>query len=572
MSDFKFKEVTDNAGRVVKIQTAHKGKYLMAIPEINKGSAFTREERDTFGLVGKLPDEIESLDQQVARYYAQFQKIESDLDKNNFLNRLKQQNNTVFYRLAMEHIKEMLPIVYTPTIGRAVMNYSFQFDLPRGLHFSYSDRGQLHKVMEAISYPDVDLIIISDGEGVLGIGDWGVGGIDICVGKLMVYTLCGGVNPRRVLPIQIDVGTNNRSLLDDPMYLGLRHERVTGEAYDTFIDECVAVIRQKYPTIYLHWEDFGRDNARRNLNRFRDRMCTFNDDMQGTGATATACLMAALKSIKADPTQQRIVFFGAGTAGVGIADQMCQLMIASGLTEEQARRCFWLIDRPGLLVDDMDSLVSFQRPYARERAECVEWECDDLTNITLLDVVRHVKPTVLIGCSTVTGAFTEDIVKSMAEQCERPIIFPLSNPTSKAEATPHDLIHWTAGKAIVAAGSPFPPVKFEQSLVRVAQCNNAFIFPGLGLGVIASKASRVSDAMIVAACEALSEFAPILKDSDAPVLPDFDQVHDVSRAIAVAVAIQAEKEGLATIEGITDWAHRIEALFWAPEYVPYELV
>ena len=257
---------------------------------------------------------------------------------------------------------------------------------------------------------------------------------------------------------------------------------------------------------------------------------------------------------------------------MGIADQMCQLMIASGLTEEQARRCFWLIDRPGLLIDDMDSLVSFQRPYARERAECVEWKCDDLTNITLLDVVRHVKPTVLIGCSTVTGAFTEDIVKSMAEQCERPIIFPLSNPTSKAEATPHDLIHWTAGKAIVAAGSPFPPVKFEQSQVRVAQCNNAFIFPGLGLGVIASKASRVSDAMIVAACEALSEFAPILTDPDAPVLPDFDQVHDVSRAIAVAVAIQAEKEGLAMIEGITDWAHRIEALFWAPEYVPYELV
>jgi malate dehydrogenase (oxaloacetate-decarboxylating) len=570
---YKFTEIVDEFGRVLSIETAHAGKYLLAIPEINKGSAFTRKEREEFGLMGKLPGEIETLEQQVARYYAQFKAIDDPLEQNNFLNRIKQHNNTAFYRLAMDHITEMLPILYTPTIGDAVMNYSFQFDLPRGLHFAYTDKGRLHEVMDSISYPEVDLIIITDGEGVLGIGDWGVGGIDICVGKLMVYTLCGGINPRRVLPIQIDVGTNNDTLLQNPMYLGLRKKRVTGADYDDFIDEAVAVIRDKYPNIYLHWEDFGRDNARRNLNRFRDSMCTFNDDMQGTGATTTACMMAGLKSIGADIKDQRIVFLGAGTAGVGIADQMCKLMTEAGLTEAQARQRFWLVDRQGLLFDDMQDLVFFQKPYARARSESASWGVSGTDAVTLPDVVKQVKPTVLVGCSTVRGAFTQEIIQTMAASCERPIIFPLSNPTSKAEASPDDLIEWTQGKAIIATGSPFAAVEYNGELRRIAQCNNAFVFPGLGLGVIAAKAKRVTDSMIAAACHALSDCAPILQDHKLPVLPDFDVIHTVSKKIALAVAKAAFSENVDALGEKRDQIENIiDALFWQPQYVEYTKV
>jgi len=568
----KFKEIQDEQGRIQKIQTQHAGKFLMAIPELNKGSAFSQQEREQFGLIGKLPSHIETLEQQVTRYYAQYQAIETNLEKNNFLNRLKLHNNIAFYRLAMKHLKEMLPIVYTPTIGEAVENYSFQFDLPRGLTFSYLNKGNLDAVMGSVSYPDVDLIIVTDGEGVLGIGDWGVGGIDICVGKLMVYTLCAGINPRRALPIQIDVGTNNPSLLNNPMYLGWRHKRIEGQEYDDFIDEVVAAITKKYPHIYLHWEDFGRENARRNLNRFRDKMCTFNDDMQGTGATAAACMMSAVKSIGQDMTEQRIVFLGAGTAGAGIADQVCHVLVQAGLTHEQARRRIWMVDRQGLLIDDMNDLLFFQEPYARPRVELMDWGLADQKPVTLLDVVKAVKPTVLIGCSTVKGAFNEQVVKAMAEHVERPIIFPLSNPTSKAEAEPSDLIRWTSGKAIVATGSPFPPVQYQDQLIRISQCNNAFVFPGLGLGVLAAKATRVTDAMIAVAAEALSDCSPALKQKNAPVLPDVDEVHAVSLCIALAVAEQARTEGVAGVDDSVDLNARCHSLFWHPEYVDYERI
>ena len=567
---YKFEEIADQQGRVVRIKTAHTGKYLLAIPEINKGSAFTREERHQFGLLGKLPDEIETIEQQVGRYYAQYQKISSNLEKNNFLNRLKQHNNTAFYRLVMDHLEEMLPLIYTPTIGEAVMQYSFQFDLPRGLHFSYSNRGNLHKVMDAISYPDVDLIIVTDGEGVLGLGDWGVGGIDICVGKLMVYTLCGGVNPRRVLAIQIDVGTNNETLLNDPMYLGLRHPRITGEAYDAFITGCVEAIRSKYPSIYLHWEDFSRENARRNLERFKHKMCTFNDDMQGTGATATACIMAGLKTMGQSLGEQNIVFFGAGTAGVGIADQLFQVMVHSGMSEAQARERFWLIDRAGLLFDDMDNLAAFQRPYACKRDDQYGWGPLSDGAITLQQVVERVKPTILIGCSAVPGAFTQRVIEVMAEHCARPIIFPLSNPTSRAEAVPQDVINWSQGRAIIATGSPFPPVTYQGREIPVAQCNNAFIFPGLGLGVIACKAHRVTEGMIQAACRALSDHAPILSDPDKAVLPGFSDIRLVSQAIALAVVEQAVKEKQTDLVDCSQARARIKALSWVPEYIPYE--
>ena len=451
----KFREVYNAQGCLEKIQTCHRGKFLLAIPELNKGSAFTKDEREKFGLMGKLPYYVESMQEQLLHYYAQYQQAGSDLEKNQFLNKLKLHNNIVFYALVKKHLPEMLPIVYTPTIADAVENYSFQFDLPRGLHFSYPNKGRLYEVLDNISFPEVDLIIITDGEGVLGIGDWGVGGMDICVGKLMVYSLCGGINPRRVLPIQLDVGTNNEKLLNDPFYLGWRHKRISGKDYDDFVAEAVSVIHNKYPKVYLHWEDFGRDNARKNLERYRHSMTTFNDDIQGTGATAAACVLAGVKSIGSDITQQQVVVFGAGSAGVGIADQIVNTMIQAGLTVEQARRRLWLVDREGLLIKGKSTPLFFQEPYLHDPEDLAALDINSTQLVDLLAVVTKVKPTILIGCSTAAGAFSEDIVKTMAAVVDYPLIFPLSNPTIKSEAIPEDLIQWTNGKAIVATGSPF---------------------------------------------------------------------------------------------------------------------
>ncbi len=568
----KFREVRDAIGKVVKIQTCHKGKFLMSIPELNKGIAFSSAERIEFGLVGKLPERVEALEDQVDRYYKQYSEISSNLLKNIFLNRLRQHNNVVFYALAMKYLTEMMPIVYTPTIAEAVENHCFQFDLPRGLYFSYSDKGRLHEVMDQISYPEVDLIIITDGEGVLGIGDWGVGGIDICIGKLIVYTLCGGINPRRVLPIQLDVGTNNQALLDDPMYLGWRHNRVRGDDYDDFIDEAVRVITTKFPNVFLHWEDFGRANARRNLLRFRKKICTFNDDMQGTGATAVAAILSGLLSAKMTIEESKIVIFGAGTAGVGIADQLVLLMLELGMDRKTAEEKIWLIDRQGLLMKSSDNLAEFQLPYARLDTEIQSWKLTSDDCVDLYDVVSNLKPNVLIGCSGVAGAFTENLVKTMLAGCDAPLIYPLSNPSSCCEALPSDLINWSDGKAIIATGSPFDPVSYNGIEYVISQCNNAFIFPGLGLGVIASQATQVTDGMLSVASQVLSQYSPAKKASRGPVLPSFDHAHAVSKAIAVAVAEKACAEGVAMMPVNMDFTEKVQAIFWSPEYIPYELV
>lgn len=566
-----FTEITDDDGKVIGMQTNQTGTRMLGLRELNKGSAFTAEERDTFLLTGKLPDSVETLEEQVTRCYQQLQEKNTPLGKNLYLNGLRQSNITLFYRLVMEHIQEILPIIYTPTIGEAVEKFSYEFNRPSGLYFSYPNRHQFKDILKNRKNQDIDLIIITDGEGVLGIGDWGIGGMDICIGKLMVYTACGGINPRRVLPIQLDVGTNNEQLLNDPMYLGWRHKRITGKDYDDFIDLAVSAIRDTFPNIYLHWEDFGRDTARKNLNRYRDDMCTFNDDMQGTGATALACVLSALKATNQKLTDQRIVFFGAGTAGVGIADQICKAMLEAGLSEADAHKQFWLIDRPGLLTDDMDDLAFFQKPYARAKNEIGDWVLQKAGTIGLYDVVKNIQPTVLIGCSTVQGAFTEDVVKLMASYVEHPLIFPLSNPTSKCEAAPKDLLEWTEGKVLTAAGSPFDPVEFNGKTIRISQCNNAFVFPGLGLGIIASQATRCTDGMITAACHALADCSPALQDQSAPLLPDFDVVHDVAKKIALAVALEARKEGISDAPADLDVERKINAIFWTPEYVPYTL-
>ncbi len=565
----KFTEISDEHGKVLSISTTLRGSSLLAQPELNKGTSFSREEREEFGLLGKLPYRYETIEQQAERYYRQYRKKQSPLGRNITLNALKQHNLTLFYHLVSNHLIEMLPIIYTPTIGEAVQNFSFEFNKPSGLMIAYPDKDHVEEILENRVHRELDLIIMTDGEGVLGIGDWGIGGMDICVGKLMVYTLCGGINPLRTLPIQLDVGTNNEALLADPMYLGWRHSRITGQEYDDFIEIVVKSIQKNFPHVYLHWEDFGRENARRNLDRYRDILCTFNDDIQGTGATALACVLSGLNIKKETLENQRIVLFGAGTAGIGVADQIFQEMLSAGIPEKTGREKFWLIDRDGLILNNNPNILYFQKPYARDPSKISDWKLGNKNKVALLDVVSNVKPTILFGCSAVHGAFTKDVISTMASHVERPMIFPLSNPTSREEAVPQDIYDWTNGKAITATGSPFSPIKFNNHEIPISQCNNAYIFPGLGLGIIAAKANRVTNEMIEAACNILSKFSPTLTDPNSPILPSFTDMEKISKAIALKVATIAREQNHATISQEIDLKKRIEAIFWKPEYKPF---
>lgn len=559
----KFRSITDKNAKVLYLETNALGSTLLTTAKLNKGTAFTETERQQFRLLGKLPYSIESLQQQEMRAYQQFLKKENNLEKHLYLRSLHNSNEVLFYKLVSQHLTEMLPILYTPTVGKAVEQFSQEFQQPRGLYLSYPDKERISEILENRLNPEVDIIVMTDGEGVLGIGDQGIGGMDICIAKLMVYVLCAGVNPNRVLPLQIDVGTNNEHLLNDPMYLGWRHPRLIGEKYDEMIETVVSAIRKKLPRAYLHWEDFGRENARRNLERYHNQMCTFNDDMQGTGAVTLVALLAALKRTKIPLTEQRVVIVGAGTAGTGIADQLCAGMVREGLSEQEALSRFYLVGRHGLIYDSMANLTAFQKPYAQRL------KGESMTPLQLYDVVQRFKPTVLIGCSGQGGIFTEAIVKTMAAQVEYPIIFPLSNPTEKSEATPDDLLHWTEGRALIATGSPFGQVDFKGEKISIAQCNNALIYPGIGLGVLVAQASRLSEAMLWEACKALSSFASNTQDIKKALLPNFEDVQAISRCIALAVATQARREGLAKVNESVNLAEEIERQFWTPEYVNY---
>ena len=559
----KFRSITDKNAKVLYLETNALGSALLTTPKLNKGTAFTESERQQFKLRGKLPYSIESLQQQERRVYQQFLKKENNLEKHLYLRSLHNTNEVLFYKLVSQHLTEMLPILYTPTVGKAVEQFSQEFQQPRGLYLSYPDKEHIDEILENRLNPEVDIIVMTDGEGVLGIGDQGIGGMDICIAKLMVYVLCAGVNPNRVLPIQIDVGTNNEQLLNDPMYLGWRHPRLADQKYDDIIETVVSAIRRKLPRAYLHWEDFGRENARRNLERYHNQMCTFNDDMQGTGAVTLVALLSAIKRTKIPLTEQRVVIVGAGTAGTGIADQLCAGMIREGLSKEEALSRFYLVGRHGLIHDAMSNLTAFQKPYAqRLKGELV-------TTLQLYDVVQKFKPTVLIGCSGQGGIFTEAIVKTMAAQVKYPIIFPLSNPTEKSEATPDDLLNWTEGRALIATGSPFGQVDFKGEKIPIAQCNNALIYPGIGLGVLVAKATRLSEGMLWEACKALSSFAGKTADAKNALLPNFEDVQAISRCIALAVATQAREEGLAEVKKSIDLAEEIDHQFWYPEYVSF---
>ncbi|MFF7094262.1 NAD-dependent malic enzyme [Streptomyces rubradiris] len=554
-----------------------RGRAVLGDPRINRGTAFTEAERRALDLVGLVPPRVLTQDQQAERAYGQFREQPDDLAKSVNLTALHDRNEVLFYRLVGDHLEEMLPIVYTPTVGTAIRRYSTEYRRPRGIYLSVDAPGDIERSLRAsgLGADDVDLIVATDGEGILGIGDWGVGGIDIAVGKLAVYTAAAGIDPRRTLPVMLDVGTNRRELLDNPLYLGNRHPRVDRDTYDAFIDAYVTTATRLFPGALLHWEDFGTANARRILDHYRDRVRTFNDDIQGTGAVNLAAVLSGVRAAGVPLPEHRIVVFGAGTAGTGVADQLRDALIAEGLSEAEALARFWCVDRYGLLTDDQgDRLGDAQRPYARPAAETDGWHRDEnLPGIPLAEVVRRVRPTVLIGTSGQGGAFSEEIVREMARHTRRPIILPMSNPTDLAEATPADLLDWTDGKALVATGSPFAPVERDGTTYEIGQANNALVFPGLGLGTIVARASRVTDRMLRAAADAVARRTADAEVSrlDAPLLPPIRELRATSEAVAVAVARAAMDEGVAR-SAPDDVEAAVRAARWEPVYPPLEAV
>ncbi len=549
------------------LHTSLHGKPLLTTPQLNKGTAFTFEERRSFGLLGKLPTRVESLEEQVERAYLQFNHIEDLVQKNIYLQHLLNENMVLFYKLIALHLEEMLPILYTPIVGRVVKSFSREFRQPRGIYIPYPHRDHIRTILQNRSNPEVDLIVVTDGEGILGIGDQGIGGMDIPIAKLIVYTACGHINPLRTLPILLDVGTNNPTLLESPFYLGWRNPRITGSEYDEFIEAFVSAIEECFPQVFLHWEDFGRENARKHLAHYQHRICTFNDDMQGTGVVTQAAIEAALQSQHQHWKDQRIVIFGAGTAGTGIADQLLEAMEFAGLDTPRARKQFWLIDKNGLLFQDLPTLTTAQQPFARETKERPEW--GEANFISLEDVISHIKPTILIGCSGVPGAFTPSLIQQMSQQVARPIILPLSNPPECMEATPDVIVEYSQGRALIATGSPFDNVQWSHQSYPISQCNNAYVFPGIGLGVIASRATRLTNHMLMAACNALVQLAPIMQDpTHGALLPPITQTPSISIEIARALAKAAQEEGVAERCDEHTLESRLQNECWEPRYLP----
>src|SRR5215218_2111785 len=551
-----------------------RGRSVLSNPMLNRGTAFTHEERRALGLQGLLPSGVSTLEGQLRRVYAQYRRQPDDLGKNVYLANLRDRNEVLFYRLLTDYLEEMLPIVYTPTVGKAIERYSHEYRRPRGVFLSVNQPEEVETALRSygLAGEDVDLLVATDSEGILGIGDQGVGGIEIAIGKLAVYIAAAGIHPRRVIPVVLDMGTDNLALLNDRMYLCNRHARVRGQRYDDFIDAYVQAATKLFPHALLHWEDFGAANARRILERYADQCCTFNDDMQGTAAVVLAAAFAAARASGTRMADQRVVIHGAGTAGVGIADMFRDVMVADGLAPEEATRRFWCLSRQGLLTDDrLDALHDFQRPYARPAAEVAGWTRTGTgQGPSLADVIGHVHPTMLIGTSTQAGAFTEAIVRQLAAHTERPVIMPLSNPTSRSEGLPADLIAWTDGRALVATGSPFDPVVHDETTYRIAQANNALVFPGLGLGVSVVRARRVSDRMLAATADAVAGLSDATTRG-APLLPPVDNLREVSATVAVAVARAAVADGLAEV-ALDDPIQQVVQAMWQPEYPRVEAV
>ncbi|WP_417390897.1 NAD-dependent malic enzyme [Gimesia sp.] len=555
-----------NTGRTTEEFSIEKrGTLLVEDPLLNKGTAFSPEERIQHGLLGLLPPHVDTLEEQVERAYEAFCDFNEPINKHIYLRQLQDENETLFYRLMLAHITEMMPIVYTPVVGLACERFSHIYRRPRGIFISYPERDSMDAILENIER-DIDVIVVTDGERILGLGDQGVGGMGIPIGKLSLYTLCGGVAPEKTLPIVLDLGTNNQERLDDPRYIGWRENRIKGEEYDQFIDLFVTAVKKRFPNVLLQWEDFASVDAERILDRYRDDLCTFNDDIQGTAAVTTGTILAAIAAGGGELKDQQIVMLGAGSAGVGICLQLKQTMMAEGMSESEARSHFYVIDRDGLLHSGRTDLDELHQQLAQPSENLKGWDCDTTGVVAFADVVRNAKPGVLIGATGQAGAFTESIIREMASHVEHPVIFPLSNPTSRAEATPADLLKWTDGKAVIATGSPFDPVDHNGVTHTIAQCNNSYIFPAMGLGILASRARRVTDAMFIAAAGALKDTSPALSDRTASLLPSLTIIRDVSRKIAHAVALAAIADGVADTITEKEIDQRIEETMWHPEY------
>ncbi|WP_408900165.1 NAD-dependent malic enzyme [Photobacterium piscicola] len=545
------------------------GPILLETPLLNKGSAFSIEERMFFNLEGLLPEAIESIEEQTERAYQQYQKFDNDMDKHIYLRNIQDTNETLFYRLVENHITEMMPIIYTPTVGSACEDFSNIYRRGRGLFISYPNRDRIEDMLNNASRQNVKVIVVTDGERILGLGDQGIGGMGIPIGKLSLYTACGGISPAYTLPVVLDVGTNNPQRLSDPMYMGWRHARITGAEYDNFVDDFIQAVKHRWPEALIQFEDFAQKNAMPLLERYKDKVCCFNDDIQGTAAVTVGSLLAACKAAGTKLSDQRVTFLGAGSAGCGIAEAIIAQMVAGGITDAQARSQVFMVDRWGLLVENMPNLLNFQQALVQKNTNIEDWELSD-TNISLLDVMRNAKPTVLIGVSGVPGLFSEEVIREMYAHCPRPIIFPLSNPTSRVEATPFDLIHWTEGNALVATGSPFDPVVYEGKTYPIVQCNNSYIFPGIGLGVLAVNARRVTSEMLMESSRALAECSPLAIHGEGPLLPGLEDIQKVSRKIAFAVAKKAVEQHKAPKNSDERIREKIDANFWQSEYRRYK--
>jgi malate dehydrogenase (oxaloacetate-decarboxylating) len=545
------------------------GFTLLNHPRLNKGTAFTEEERDAFDLHGLLPPHVGTLEEQIARRKKVFDALETPFEKYSFMRDLQDINETLFYALVTSYVREMMPVVYTPTVGEGCQRFSEIWRKPRGLFLSYPNRDRMAKILSHKRYDNVKCIVVSDGERILGLGDQGAGGMGIPIGKMALYTALGGIHHENCLPVLLDVGTDNAERLANPIYIGWRQKRVRGQEYDDFIEAFVAAVEHRWPHVLLQWEDFAGTNAARLLAKYRDRLCTFNDDIQGTAAVVLATVLAAMKASGVALRDQRIAIVGFGSAGIGIADLLVKSLRESGLSEKEARARIYALGRPGLLVEGADPIHEEQRGYVRAAEDVAAWQLKDPKRVSLEEVVRNAKITALIGVAGQAGMFTEEAVQAMTKNAERPIVFPLSNPTSKSEATPEEILRWTDGKALIGTGSPFPPVQYGGREICIDQTNNSYIFPGLALGIIASKSKRVSDAMIMTAAQSLAKLSPVEQDRKASLLPPMRESRRISRVIAAAVARQAIAEGLSELRD-EEVEAAIGANVWEPKYVRYE--
>jgi malate dehydrogenase (oxaloacetate-decarboxylating) len=544
-----------------------RGVELLKTPLLNKGTAFSQQERDEYGLNGLLPPHIETIEEQLERCQDAMSRKDTPLGKHIYLRGLQDRMETLFYRLVISNLEEIMPLIYTPVVGDACKQFSHIYRQPRGLFIAYPQRDKLDQMLStAAKSLDVKVIVVTDGERILGLGDQGVGGMGIPIGKLSLYTACGGINPANTLPIVLDVGTNNKDKIKDPEYFGWRHERVTGDDYFSFIDDFVTAVKQHFPNVLLQFEDFAQQHANPLLKRYRDELCTFNDDIQGTAAVAASALIAAVKVAGVKLSEQKIAVLGAGSAGCGISEQLVQAMILEGATEEQARANFYMVDRYGLLHDGMSDILPFQQGLVQKQSVLSSWNVANADAISLRDVIYNAKPSILLGVSGQPNQFSQEMVEHMITYCERPIIFPMSNPTSRCEAKPQDLIEWSQGKALIATGSPFDDVSYQGQNYPIAQSNNSYIFPGMGLGIIASGAKRVSDKMFMAATLALSELAPAIQQGQGRLLPELGSIREVSKHIAFAVAKQAMEEGHANPVSDDELKQSIDDTMWYPDY------